>query len=122
MDKKDVFAVSALMESISREDFAIHLYGRQHHRDPFAAVPLAPLYYVLNEVYYLTPSPVIFGRWPTMTAPGAARYHRPSSIPMRQAAAANMWRHYWKTSAASCRWMVMTAITSSLGSIARAGR
>jgi rubrerythrin len=61
MDKKDVFAVSGLMESISREDFAIHLYGRQHHRDPFATVPLAPLYYVLNEVYYLTPSPVILG-------------------------------------------------------------
>lgn len=49
------------MESISREDFAIHLYNRQHHRDPFANVPFAPLYYVLNEVYYLTPSPAILG-------------------------------------------------------------
>jgi hypothetical protein len=61
VDKKYVFAVSCLMESISREDFAIHLYGRQHHRDPFATVPLAPLYYALDEVYYLTPSPVILG-------------------------------------------------------------
>jgi len=61
VDKKNVFAASCLMESISREDFAIHLYSRQHHRDPFATVPLAPLYYPLDEIYYLTPSPVILG-------------------------------------------------------------
>lgn len=61
MDRQQTFAVSALMESISREDFAIHLYNRQHHRDPFATVPFTPLYYVLNEVYYLTPSPAILG-------------------------------------------------------------
>ncbi len=61
MDRSQIFTVSALMESISREDFAIHLYNRQHHRDPFAAVPFAPLYYVLNEVYFLLPSPVILG-------------------------------------------------------------
>lgn len=59
MDRSQTFAVSALMESVSREDFAIHLYNRQHHRDPFATVAFTPLYYVLNEVYYLTPSPAI---------------------------------------------------------------
>ena len=59
MDRSTLFTVSALMESISREEFAIHLYNRQHHRDPFATVPFAPLYYVLNEVYFLIPSPVI---------------------------------------------------------------
>jgi rubrerythrin len=47
------------MESISREDFAIHLYNRQHHRDPFATVPFSPLYYVMDEVYFLSPSPAI---------------------------------------------------------------
>jgi rubrerythrin len=59
MNDKEKFTVSALLESISREDFAIHLYGRQSHRDPFAVVPLAPMYYVLNEVYYIVPSPVM---------------------------------------------------------------
>jgi rubrerythrin len=59
MEKSDIFAASALMESISREDFAIHLYNRQLHHDPFAQVPLAPLYYVLDEIYFIEPSPVI---------------------------------------------------------------
>ena len=59
MDRSQKFAVSALMESISREDSAIHLYSLQHHRDPFATVPPAPLYYALNKVYSLTPSPAI---------------------------------------------------------------
>jgi rubrerythrin len=59
MDRNQTFAVSALLESMSREDFAIHLYNRQHHRDPFATVPFTPLYYVLNEVYPLSPSPAI---------------------------------------------------------------
>jgi rubrerythrin len=58
MTKKEKFAVSCLYESIGREDFAIHLYGRQNHRDPFAENPFAPLYYVLDEVYFLQPSPV----------------------------------------------------------------
>lgn len=61
MDRSQIFTVSALMESISREEFAIHLYNRQHHRDPFATVPFAPLYYPLNEVYFLIPSPIILG-------------------------------------------------------------
>jgi hypothetical protein len=60
MHKQDVFAVSSLLESISREDFAIHLYNGQLHRDPFFTVPLSPLYYVLNEVYFIQPSPAIF--------------------------------------------------------------
>ena len=60
MTKKEKFAVSCLYESIGREDFAIHLYGRQNHRDPFAENPFAPLYYVLDEVYFLQPSPVFF--------------------------------------------------------------
>jgi len=51
-------AVSCFYESISREDFAIHLYGRQNHQAPFAENPFAPLYYVLDEVYFLQPSPV----------------------------------------------------------------
>lgn len=59
MDRQQTFAVSALMESVSREDFAIHLYNRQHHRDPFATVPFTPLYYVLDNMYYLTPSPAM---------------------------------------------------------------
>ena len=50
--------VSALLESISREDFAIHLYNRQYHRDPFASVPFTPQYYVLDEMYFLKASPV----------------------------------------------------------------
>jgi rubrerythrin len=58
MTEKEKFAVSCLYESIGREDFAIHLYGRQNHRDPFAENPFAPLYYVLDEVYFLQPSPV----------------------------------------------------------------
>lgn len=58
MTNKEKYAVSCLYESISREDFAIHLYGGQNHRDPFAEPPFAPLYYVLNEVYFLQPSPV----------------------------------------------------------------
>jgi hypothetical protein len=58
LDKKGFFAVSALLEAISREDFAIHLYNRQYHRDPFANVPFAPLYYVLDDMYFLKPSPV----------------------------------------------------------------
>jgi rubrerythrin len=58
MTKNEKNAVSCLYESISREDFAIHLYGRQNHRDPFAETLFAPLYYVLNEVYFLQPSPV----------------------------------------------------------------
>ena len=58
MSQKERFAVSALLESISREDFAIHLYSRQYHRDPFATVPFSPLYYVLDEVYFLRASPV----------------------------------------------------------------
>jgi rubrerythrin len=48
------------MESISREDFAIHLYNRQYHRDPFAPVPFTPLYYVLDDVYFLKASPINF--------------------------------------------------------------
>jgi hypothetical protein len=58
LGKKEFFAVSALLEAISREDFAIHLYNRQYHRDPFATVPFAPLYYVLDDMYFLKPSPV----------------------------------------------------------------
>jgi len=58
MTKNEKNAVSCFYESISREDFAIHLYGRQNHRDPFAENPFAPLYYVLDEVYFLQPSPV----------------------------------------------------------------
>jgi rubrerythrin len=58
VNNQNVFAVSALLESISREDFAIHLYNRQYHRDPFANVPFAPLYYVLDEIYFLKASPV----------------------------------------------------------------
>jgi rubrerythrin len=60
MTKDDIFAVSSLLESISREDFAIHLYNGQLHRDPFSTVPLTPLYYVLNEVYFVQSSPAIF--------------------------------------------------------------
>ena len=58
MTGKEKYPVSCLYESISREDFAIHLYGRQNHRDPFTETPFAPLYYVLNEVCFLQPSPV----------------------------------------------------------------
>ena len=60
MTKDDIFAVSSLLESISREDFAIHLYNGQLHRNPFATVPFTPLYYVLNEVYFVHPSPALF--------------------------------------------------------------
>jgi hypothetical protein len=59
MDRDTIFTVSSLLESVSREDFAIHLYNRQLHKDPFATVPLTPLYYVLDEIYYIRPSPVI---------------------------------------------------------------
>ena len=59
MDKDTTFAVSSLLESLSREDFAIHLYNRQLHKDPFATVPFTPLYYVLDEVYFVHSSPVI---------------------------------------------------------------
>lgn len=59
MDQKQRFAVSCLLESAGREDFAIHLYSRQHLRDPFAVVPLAPQYYVMDEVYHIRPVPVI---------------------------------------------------------------
>jgi rubrerythrin len=59
MDSKDRFAVSCLLESAGREDFAIQLYARQLHRDPFAAMPLIPQYYVLDEVYHIRPVPVI---------------------------------------------------------------
>jgi hypothetical protein len=52
--------VSALLESISREDFAIHLCNRQHHRDPSANVPFTPLYYPLADVYFLKASPISF--------------------------------------------------------------
>ena len=55
MNKRDIFAVSSLLESISREDFAIHLYNGQLHRNPFSTVPFTPLYYVLNEVYLFVP-------------------------------------------------------------------
>lgn len=58
MNAKAHFAISALLESVSREDFAIHLYSRQYHRDPFATVPFAPLYYVLDEMYFLKASPI----------------------------------------------------------------
>jgi rubrerythrin len=58
MGMKERFAVSALLESIGREDFAIHLYSRQYHRDPFAAVPFAPQYYALDDVYFLKASPI----------------------------------------------------------------
>jgi rubrerythrin len=58
MNKKERFAASALLESVGREDFAIHLYSRQYHRDPFATVPFAPQYYVLDDVYFLKASPV----------------------------------------------------------------
>jgi rubrerythrin len=60
MNTKTQFAVSVLLESVSREDFAIHLYSRQYHRDPFATVPFSPLYYVLDEVYFLKASPINF--------------------------------------------------------------
>jgi rubrerythrin len=60
MNNKERFSVSALLESVSREDFAIHLYSRQYHRDPFACVPFSPLYYVLDDVYFLKASPVNF--------------------------------------------------------------
>jgi rubrerythrin len=60
MNKGDIFASSSLLESISREDFAIHLYNGQLHQDPFSTVPLTPLYYVLNEVYFVHSSPAIF--------------------------------------------------------------
>ncbi len=60
MNEKERFAASALLESVGREDFAIHLYGRQYHRDPFANVPFSPLYYVLDEVYFLKASPINF--------------------------------------------------------------
>jgi len=60
MTKDDIFAVRSLLESISREDFAINLYNGQLHRDPFSILPLTPLYYVLNEVYFVHPSPAIF--------------------------------------------------------------
>ena len=59
MDKDTTFAVSSLLESLSREDFAIHLYNRQLHNDPYATVPFTPLYYVLDEVYFVHSSPVI---------------------------------------------------------------
>jgi hypothetical protein len=46
MTKNEKNAVSCFYESISREDFAIHLYGRQNHRDPFAEkfswIPMLP--------------------------------------------------------------------------------
>ena len=58
MNAKKLSAVSALLESISREDSAIHLYNRQYHRDPFASVPFTPLYYVLDEMYFLKASPI----------------------------------------------------------------
>jgi rubrerythrin len=58
LSSKEQFAVSALLESISREEFAILLYNRQYHRDPFATVPFTPLYYVLDEVYFLKASPI----------------------------------------------------------------
>ncbi len=58
MNNADRFAVSAILESVSREDFAIHLYNRQYHRDPFAVVPFTPLYYVLDEVYFIKTSPI----------------------------------------------------------------
>jgi len=60
MNRNEKYAVSCLYESISREDFAIHLYARQNHRDPFAENPFSSQYYVLNEVYFLQPSPVFF--------------------------------------------------------------
>lgn len=59
MDATQRYAVSGLLESAGREDFAIHLYSRQLHRDPFATVPLMAQYYVLDEVYPVRPVPVI---------------------------------------------------------------
>lgn len=59
MNSQDRYAVSCLLESAGREDFAIQLYTRQHHRDPFATTPLVPQYYVLDEVYHFRPVPVI---------------------------------------------------------------
>lgn len=59
MNQEQRFAVSCLLESAGREDFAIHLYSRQHHRDPFATVPMTPQYFVLDEVYHIKPVPVI---------------------------------------------------------------
>lgn len=59
MDATQRYAVSCLLESAGREDFAIHLYARQLHRDPFATVPLMAQYYVLDEVYPVRPIPVI---------------------------------------------------------------
>ena len=58
-DKDTTFAVSSLLESLSPEDFAIHLYNRQLHRDLFATVPFKPLYYVFDEVYFVNSSPLI---------------------------------------------------------------
>ncbi len=66
--------------------------------------------------------PGFFGRWPAMIGPGTMPRHLPSSIPMRQDAAANMRRHCWKASAASSRLMAITAITSSPVPVARAGQ
>jgi len=59
MNSQDRHAVSCLLESAGREDFAIQLYTRQHLRDPFAATPLVPQYYVMDEVYHFRPTPVI---------------------------------------------------------------
>ena len=59
MNHHDRLAVSCLLESAGREDFAIQLYTRQLHRDPFSVLPLVPQYYVLDEVYHIRPVPVI---------------------------------------------------------------
>ena len=60
MNDKERFALSALLESISCQDFPISLYSRQHRRDPFANVPFSPLYYVMAEAYFLNSSPSNF--------------------------------------------------------------